>query len=123
VSTAPYEERMKIAVLPGDGIGKEIVAEAVKVLRALGERFEFEFADVAGAAYDACATRCPKPRSSSHSRPTRCCSVRSATGSTTSSSAHCARNRPSSDCASTWDCSPTSGPAICYAELDRRGRA
>ncbi len=44
---------MKIAVLPGDGIGKEIVAEAVKVLRALGERFEFEFADVGGAAYDA----------------------------------------------------------------------
>ena len=44
---------MKIAVLPGDGIGKEIVAEAVKVLRALGERLEFEFADVGGAAYDA----------------------------------------------------------------------
>src|SRR5512147_1073387 len=44
---------MKIAVLPGDGVGKEIVAEAVKVLHALGERFEFEFADVGGAAYDA----------------------------------------------------------------------
>jgi 3-isopropylmalate dehydrogenase len=44
---------MKIAVLPGDGIGKEIVAEAVKVLRALGEQFEFEFADVGGAAVDA----------------------------------------------------------------------
>jgi 3-isopropylmalate dehydrogenase len=43
---------MKIAVLPGDGIGKEIVAEAVKVLEALGERFEFESADVGGAAYD-----------------------------------------------------------------------
>ena len=27
---------MKIAVLPGDGIGTEIVAEAVKVLEALG---------------------------------------------------------------------------------------
>ena len=44
---------MKIAVLPGDGIGKEIVAEAIKVLRALGEPFEFEFADVGGAAYEA----------------------------------------------------------------------
>jgi 3-isopropylmalate dehydrogenase len=44
---------MKIAVLPGDGIGKEIVAEAVKVLRALGERMEFEYAEVGGAAYDA----------------------------------------------------------------------
>ena len=43
---------MKIAVLPGDGIGKEIVAEAVKVLKALGESFTFEFADVGGAAYE-----------------------------------------------------------------------
>src|SRR5512147_1233479 len=44
---------MKIAVLPGDGIGKEIVAEAVKVLRVLGEPFEFEIANVGGAAFDA----------------------------------------------------------------------
>jgi 3-isopropylmalate dehydrogenase len=44
---------MKIAVLPGDGIGKEIVAEAVKVMRVLGEAFEFEFAEVGGAAFDA----------------------------------------------------------------------
>jgi 3-isopropylmalate dehydrogenase len=43
---------MKIAVLPGDGIGPEIIAEAVRVLRALDERFELEFADVGGAAYD-----------------------------------------------------------------------
>ena len=28
---------MKIAVLPGDGIGPEIVREAVKVLNVLGE--------------------------------------------------------------------------------------
>jgi 3-isopropylmalate dehydrogenase len=44
---------MKIAVLPGDGIGKEIVAEAVKVLLALGEDLRLEFAEVGGAAYDA----------------------------------------------------------------------
>jgi 3-isopropylmalate dehydrogenase len=43
---------MKIAVLPGDGIGPEIIAEAVRVLRALDERVELEFADVGGAAYD-----------------------------------------------------------------------
>ena len=43
---------MKIAVLPGDGIGPEIVAEAVRVLRALDERFELEYADVGGAAYE-----------------------------------------------------------------------
>ena len=44
---------MKIAVLPGDGIGTEIVAEAVKVLKVLGLKFEMETALVGGAAYDA----------------------------------------------------------------------
>ena len=44
---------MKIAVLPGDGIGTEIVAEALKVLRALDLSFEMETALVGGAAYEA----------------------------------------------------------------------
>ena len=44
---------MKIAVLPGDGIGTEIVAEAVKVLGALDLKFELEHALVGGAAYEA----------------------------------------------------------------------
>ncbi|PJI96832.1 3-isopropylmalate dehydrogenase [Acidovorax sp. 69] len=44
---------MKIAVLPGDGIGPEIVSEAVKVLDALELPFEMETALVGGVAYDA----------------------------------------------------------------------
>ena len=44
---------MKIAILPGDGIGTEIVAEAVKVLHALDLKFETETALVGGAAYEA----------------------------------------------------------------------
>ena len=44
---------MKIAVLPGDGIGTEIVAEAVKVLNVLGLDLEMETALVGGAAYEA----------------------------------------------------------------------
>ncbi len=44
---------MKIAVLPGDGIGTEIVAEAVKVLNTLGLSFEMEHALVGGAAFEA----------------------------------------------------------------------
>ena len=44
---------MKIAILPGDGIGTEIVAEAVKVLKALDLKFETESALVGGAAYEA----------------------------------------------------------------------
>ena len=46
----------KIAVLPGDGIGPEVIAEAVKVLQCLrddyGLRIEMETAPVGGAAYD-----------------------------------------------------------------------
>ncbi|PYE79227.1 3-isopropylmalate dehydrogenase [Xylophilus ampelinus] len=44
---------MKIAVLPGDGIGTEIVAEAVKVLNVLDLPLELETAVVGGAAYEA----------------------------------------------------------------------
>lgn len=46
----------KIAVLPGDGIGVEIVPEAVKVLKAIGTRYghQFKFTEalIGGAAYD-----------------------------------------------------------------------
>ncbi len=45
-----------IAVLPGDGIGQEIVPQAVHALQVIGERFghtfEFHQADVGGAAID-----------------------------------------------------------------------
>ena len=44
---------MKIAILPGDGIGPEIMAEAVKVLGVLDLSFETETALVGGVAYDA----------------------------------------------------------------------
>ncbi len=47
---------MKIAVLPGDGIGPEIVAQAVKVIDALrsdGLAIEMEYAHIGGAGYDA----------------------------------------------------------------------
>ncbi|MGB5539418.1 MAG: isocitrate/isopropylmalate family dehydrogenase, partial [Gammaproteobacteria bacterium] len=47
----------KLAILPGDGIGPEIVAEAEKVLAVLGSESgldaELGHAPVGGAAYDA----------------------------------------------------------------------
>ena len=47
----------KIALLPGDGIGPEIVPQAVRVLEAVGKKFNLEFqfetALIGGAAYDA----------------------------------------------------------------------
>jgi 3-isopropylmalate dehydrogenase len=46
----------RIAVLPGDGIGREVTAEAVKVLEAVGEhyghRFDLDHGLVGGAAMD-----------------------------------------------------------------------
>lgn len=44
---------MKIAILPGDGIGPEIMDQAVRVLKALDEKIEMEKADVGGAGYAA----------------------------------------------------------------------
>ncbi len=44
---------MKIAVLPGDGIGPEIVAQAVKVLDALNLNLEMTEAPIGGAGYEA----------------------------------------------------------------------
>ncbi|HAN55228.1 MAG TPA: 3-isopropylmalate dehydrogenase [Betaproteobacteria bacterium] len=46
---------MKIAVLPGDGIGPEVSAQAVKILQALnsdGLKIEMEHAAIGGAGYD-----------------------------------------------------------------------
>jgi len=43
----------RIAVLPGDGIGPEIVEQALRVLGALGMNLEMHTAAVGGAAFDA----------------------------------------------------------------------
>jgi 3-isopropylmalate dehydrogenase len=53
-----------IAVLPGDGIGAEVIAEAEKVLRAVGARFGHCFVMerglIGGAAMDACGEPLPE---------------------------------------------------------------
>ena len=55
---------MKIAILSGDGIGPEVVDEAVGCLRALDRRFElaleFEEGLAGGCAIDACGTALPE---------------------------------------------------------------
>jgi len=53
---------MKIAVLPGDGIGSEIMTQAVRVIRTLesdGLKFELEEGPVGGAGYDAAGDPLP----------------------------------------------------------------
>jgi 3-isopropylmalate dehydrogenase len=44
---------MKIAIMPGDGIGPEVTHEAVRVIEALGLGIEMKQAAVGGAAYKA----------------------------------------------------------------------
>lgn len=54
---------MKIAVLPGDGIGTEIVAQAMKVLDVLkrdGMKIETEEAAIGGAGYDSAGDPLPE---------------------------------------------------------------
>ena len=56
----------KIAILPGDGIGPEIIAEAEKVLSCLetdfGLKVEREYAPVGGQATRRPAILCPRRR-------------------------------------------------------------
>ena len=54
---------MKIAVLPGDGIGKEVTAEAVKALKAVlgnAEPYEMREAPIGGAGYEAAGDPLPE---------------------------------------------------------------
>lgn len=57
-------KKFKIAVLPGDGIGKEVVEQAVKVLNAVGEKYNRDFelneAPVGYEAYKQHKTCLPK---------------------------------------------------------------
>lgn len=53
---------IKIAVLPGDGIGKEVTAEAVKALKAVlgrAESYEMQEAPIGGAGYEAAGDPLP----------------------------------------------------------------
>ena len=52
-----------IAVIPGDGIGPEVIDESIKVLNKIGEKynhtFEFEFLQAGGCAIDTLGTPLP----------------------------------------------------------------
>ncbi len=55
--------KLNIAVLPGDGIGPEIIQQSVKVLKAIADRFDHEFhfeeTVVGAAAIDYCGDPLP----------------------------------------------------------------
>jgi len=56
--------QFKLAVLPGDGVGPEVAAEGIKVLQAVGKRFDHSFklhyGSVGGVAIDETGTALPK---------------------------------------------------------------
>jgi len=59
---------MNIAVMPGDGIGKEVTAEAVKVLQALaGSDAKFTEAPIGAAGVAAAGVPLPTPSCSARS--------------------------------------------------------
>ena len=53
-----------IAVIPGDGIGPEVIDESIKVLNKIGEKynhtFEFEFLQAGGCSIDSMGTPLPE---------------------------------------------------------------
>ena len=49
----------RILVIPGDGIGAEIMPQAVRVLEALGLAFDFSYGDMGGCAIDVHGTPLP----------------------------------------------------------------
>jgi 3-isopropylmalate dehydrogenase len=55
--------KKRIAILPGDGIGKEIVQGAIEVLNAVGDRynheFTFAFGEIGGSAVDSVGVPLP----------------------------------------------------------------
>ena len=61
--TQPHESKHKyrIAVLPGDGIGSEVIAEAEKVLGAVSECFGHQFVTESGLVGGAAIDRTGEP--------------------------------------------------------------
>jgi 3-isopropylmalate dehydrogenase len=51
---------MNVAILPGDGIGPEIIAQALRVLRKLELKIDFQETPVGGAAYAAAGDPLPE---------------------------------------------------------------
>lgn len=69
-----------IAVLPGDGIGPEVMTQALKVLDAVRNRFAMRITtshyDAGGAAIDNHGSRCRLRRLKVVSKPMPCCLAR-----------------------------------------------
>ena len=107
---------MKIAILPGDGIGPEIVAQAVKVLEALrrnGLKIEMEQAPIGGAGYDVSGDPLPAATLGLAKRADAARWGPWAASATTTCRGPAARSRGCCASARNWDCLPTCGRSRC----------
>ena len=106
-------KQYNIVVLRGDGIGPEIVAEAVKVLDAAGEKFGFRFAYdeqlMGGCAIDATGEPLPQQTVEACKKADSVLLARSAAGSGIPCPAASARRRDCSASAARWGCMRTCG--------------
>ena len=69
-------KQYRIAVLRGDGIGPEIVAQAIRVLNTAAERFGFSVCYEAALQLMPAAFRCRKKPWPPAKHRMRCCSAR-----------------------------------------------
>ena len=117
---------MKIAVLAGDGIGAEVTAQAVKVLRAVvgnAAPLELVEAPIGGVALDG-ARRSAAAADAGHSRarPTRSCSARAGVPGDEKIPYEKRPGAACCACARISTCSPTSGRRSCSRSSPTRRR-
>jgi 3-isopropylmalate dehydrogenase len=104
----------RIAVVPGDGIGPEVIAEAEKVLRTVADRFGLrlimEQGLIGAAAMD--ATGDPLPEATLSLCRASDAILLGAVGDPRYPSPGCARSRHCSGCAKNSASLPTCGPCV-----------
>jgi 3-isopropylmalate/(R)-2-methylmalate dehydratase small subunit len=100
-----------IVVLPGDGIGPEVTAAAVEVLRAVAARYGHHYASriTPSAALPSThrRNRCRRQTLAAAQRPMRCCSAPSGGRSGPTRRRRCGPNRACWRSARRWACTPT----------------
>ena len=107
----------KVLLLPGDGIGPEVIAEARKVLSFLidehGAAIELEDAQVGGCAYEDCGDPLPEETLVLARAADAVVLVRSADRSLITSSASCDRRRDCCACVQSLACLRTCARRSC----------
>ncbi len=97
----------RICLLPGDGIGPEVIAQAEKVLKALDLQFEFELGDIGFGAYQKHGTPLPDSTLESIRK-----SDATLFGAVTTPPIFPVIFHRSCACARHWTCMPTYVPAV-----------